>query len=228
MLELVRRFKLATVSTIFTALFLAPIGPANADDRQVRDLDNRHEHYDRYGNNNNLNKRNWHNRNQYRVHRNRHKSPRFFVNPVSKFSFYSFGLGNYGTYNWPRTYNHSGTRRPYGHRRSRFSGHFSDYNTIKFLGLTALGLFIFNELSESQRRAHKDALARANTARIGGQITWKQNNRSRDIIVTRKGRTLDGRPCREYQQEIVIGGNREQAYGTACMKPNGDWQFVQK
>jgi surface antigen len=35
----------------------------------------------------------------------------------------------------------------------------------------------------------------------------------------------EGRYCREYQQTIVVGGQTEQAYGTACRQPDGSWQI---
>lgn len=31
--------------------------------------------------------------------------------------------------------------------------------------------------------------------------------------------------CREYSQEIVIGGKQQAAYGTACRQPDGSWQI---
>jgi hypothetical protein len=38
----------------------------------------------------------------------------------------------------------------------------------------------------------------------------------------------DGRsgPCREFQQEIIIDGRRELAYGRACRRPDGSWRVV--
>ncbi len=36
----------------------------------------------------------------------------------------------------------------------------------------------------------------------------------------------DGRYCREYQALATVGGRREQAYGTACRTPDGDWQIM--
>ncbi|MDF1793160.1 MAG: hypothetical protein P1U88_14685 [Thalassobaculaceae bacterium] len=32
-----------------------------------------------------------------------------------------------------------------------------------------------------------------------------------------------GRYCREYQSTAVIGGQRQQIYGTACRNPDGSW-----
>lgn len=33
--------------------------------------------------------------------------------------------------------------------------------------------------------------------------------------------------CREYQQQVLVGGRWEQAYGTACRRPDGSWQIVE-
>jgi len=35
-----------------------------------------------------------------------------------------------------------------------------------------------------------------------------------------------GRYCREFLQEVVIGGRKEQAYGTACRQPDGSWEVI--
>jgi len=32
--------------------------------------------------------------------------------------------------------------------------------------------------------------------------------------------------CREYTKTVTVGGQREQAYGTACYKPDGSWEIV--
>ncbi|MFH1804775.1 MAG: RT0821/Lpp0805 family surface protein [Pseudomonadota bacterium] len=32
--------------------------------------------------------------------------------------------------------------------------------------------------------------------------------------------------CREYQQTVVVGGEEQQAYGTACRQPDGSWKVV--
>jgi surface antigen len=35
----------------------------------------------------------------------------------------------------------------------------------------------------------------------------------------------DGSYCREWQGRITVGGRLEQAYGTACLQPDGSWEF---
>ncbi len=34
----------------------------------------------------------------------------------------------------------------------------------------------------------------------------------------------NNRQCREYNQEVFIGGAKQEAYGTACRRPDGSWQ----
>lgn len=36
----------------------------------------------------------------------------------------------------------------------------------------------------------------------------------------------DGEYCREYTRTIVIGGRKQQGYGTACMEPDGTWRIA--
>lgn len=36
----------------------------------------------------------------------------------------------------------------------------------------------------------------------------------------------NGTYCREYQQDVVIGGVRRESYGTACLQPDGDWKIL--
>lgn len=32
--------------------------------------------------------------------------------------------------------------------------------------------------------------------------------------------------CREYTQNVIVGGVVRQSYGTACMQPDGSWRIV--
>jgi surface antigen len=32
--------------------------------------------------------------------------------------------------------------------------------------------------------------------------------------------------CREYEQQIIIGGQMEIGYATACRQPDGRWQVL--
>ena len=46
-------------------------------------------------------------------------------------------------------------------------------------------------------------------------------------IVPQPAYTNDtGQYCREYQQTVIVGGEEQQAYGTACRQPDGAWKIV--
>jgi len=36
----------------------------------------------------------------------------------------------------------------------------------------------------------------------------------------------EGKYCREYVQTVYIGGEKQQAYGTACRQPDGSWKII--
>jgi surface antigen len=59
-------------------------------------------------------------------------------------------------------------------------------------------------------------------------ITWN-NPRSGSngaVTPTHTYEPEPGRYCREFQQEVVIGGQIQDAYGTACRQPDGSWEIV--
>jgi hypothetical protein len=41
-----------------------------------------------------------------------------------------------------------------------------------------------------------------------------------------KAQAADNEYCREYTKTVRIGGRTEQAYGTACYRPDGSWEIV--
>ncbi len=72
-------------------------------------------------------------------------------------------------------------------------------------------------------RAQQDALG----APIGQTISWSNpdtGNRGY-VTPTREGHdNRTGAYCREYQTEIMVGGERQSGYGTACRMPDGNWK----
>lgn len=41
-----------------------------------------------------------------------------------------------------------------------------------------------------------------------------------------EAKAYDNDYCREYTRTVYIGGRSEDAYGRACLQPNGDWMIV--
>ena len=125
-----------------------------------------------------------------------------------------------------RSYNHIEIFRPYGRPYPGYGNYYRDDDALRFLGLTALSLVVFNQLNEAQQRAHEEALKEATTAQIGEPIIWNEAGRSGSVTAVRNGTTSDGRQCREFQQQVTIGGSKTEAYGTACQQPDGSWKVV--
>lgn len=98
---------------------------------------------------------------------------------------------------------------------------------------TLAGALIGQGVGKSLDRA--DQLAMQNTA----QQTLEKNpayqpgywhnpdsGNEGSITPTRTYRKADGQYCREYTQEVVVAGERQQAYGTACREMDGTWKIV--
>lgn len=126
-----------------------------------------------------------------------------------------------------RSYVHRGVAvyRPHGHYYHGYGHYHDDNDAWKWLAFTAITLKILDNLNEEQQRKHEAAQIEAATAPVGQPITWEDGSASGSITATRQGRDAAGNQCREFQQEVTIGGQAEQAYGTACLQPDGSWKI---
>lgn len=116
--------------------------------------------------------------------------------------------------------------RPHGRWYAGYGFYTTDADAYRWLALTAITLGTLDFLSEQQERAHEAAQVRATTAPIGQTIVWSEGGATGSVTVLREGHSTTGQYCREFQQNVTIGGKTEQAYGTACLKPDGAWQVV--
>lgn len=99
---------------------------------------------------------------------------------------------------------------------------------------TLIGALVGSEVGKSldkadQQYAHR-AQVQAQAAPIGQQIVWSNPDSGHSGTVTpvREGRIPStGEYCREYQQSVQVGGQTQNAYGTACRQPDGSWRVVQ-
>ena len=81
---------------------------------------------------------------------------------------------------------------------------------------------------ELQNTTMENALERGE---VGSTIQWDNpenegGSAHGSTRVTRTGSNADGRPCREFHQEVWIGGEKEQMYGTACKDRAGAWKII--
>ncbi len=91
-----------------------------------------------------------------------------------------------------------------------------------------LGSEIGRSLDKADMAYAQQANTQAHSAPIGETISWNNPDSGHygSVTPTRDGYTDSGRYCREYQQTIVVGGQTEQGYGTACRQPDGSWEIV--
>ncbi|MGQ0662926.1 MAG: RT0821/Lpp0805 family surface protein [Pseudomonadota bacterium] len=98
---------------------------------------------------------------------------------------------------------------------------------------TLLGAFLGREVGKSLDRADvayaQQAQTRAHAAPIGQQIAWSnpESGNAGTITARKDGRDQAGNYCREYQSTVTIGGQTEQAFGTACRQPDGTWKIIE-
>jgi surface antigen len=91
-----------------------------------------------------------------------------------------------------------------------------------------VGGAIGNRLDQKDKElAAKNAQMTFESARTGEASGWNNpdSGNSGTVTPTRTFQTASGQYCREYQQEITVGGEKHQSYGTACRQPDGSWKI---
>jgi hypothetical protein len=116
--------------------------------------------------------------------------------------------------------------RPHGIWYPGFGYYRDDSSAWKWLAFTAITLKVLDNLNEAAQRKHEDAQIRAATAAIGQPQVWSDGSYRGSVTATRES-YVEGRQCREFRQTVEIGGKSEDAYGTACLQPDGSWQIRQ-
>jgi hypothetical protein len=116
--------------------------------------------------------------------------------------------------------------RPHGHAYIGYGSYYNDNDAWKWLAFTAITLKVLDNINEEAQRKHETAQVNATTAQVGEKITWHENDSSGYVMTTKEGVNSNGLSCREFQQEITVGGKAEQAYGTACLQANGAWKII--
>jgi surface antigen len=98
---------------------------------------------------------------------------------------------------------------------------------------TLLGAYVGNsigrQMDAEDRRRMRDAEMRAYNAPLNQRIVWDNPNNGNSGYVTpiREGRRpADNAYCREFQSQVIVGGQRQDAHGTACREPDGSWRIV--
>jgi surface antigen len=92
----------------------------------------------------------------------------------------------------------------------------------------AVGAAVGARMDEVDRMKMGEATAHSLEYGASGETTAWSNpdtGNSGEVAPVRTYQNSSGQYCREFQQEIIIGGQIEQGYSTACRKPDGNWEI---
>ena len=94
---------------------------------------------------------------------------------------------------------------------------------------TLAGAAVGSSIDEVDRMKMRQAERVAYTAPLNETIVWNNPDSGNHGSFTpvRDGRTDGGAYCREFQSEIIVGGKKEEGFGTACRQPDGTWKIVE-
>ena len=84
-------------------------------------------------------------------------------------------------------------------------------------------------LDDANRRKHQQATyyALENNRSYDTSGWYDPRNNARGSVTPQPGYTArDGRYCREFQQSIIVDGQEQRGYGTACRQPDGSWEII--
>jgi surface antigen len=90
------------------------------------------------------------------------------------------------------------------------------------------GGFVGHKLDDRDRRMAEEAAARAfEQNRTGQTSTWSNpdTGHSGTITPTKTYQLANGQYCRRYTQTIDVGGDPQEASGTACRRSDGTWEI---
>ena len=84
---------------------------------------------------------------------------------------------------------------------------------------------LYESWPERVRTYHRDAFSAALAGPIGETYGWDDGYDNGAVTAVRDGHSGE-KYCREFRQDVNIGGHVENAYGAACRDPNGSWHIV--
>ena len=96
------------------------------------------------------------------------------------------------------------------------------------IGGTIIGALIGGHIGRSMDDVDQNCIGQVlEHAPPNQPITWQDPGRgSYQVTPSPAYQDQQGRYCREYQTTATIGGQPQQAYGTACRQPDGSWQII--
>ena len=96
------------------------------------------------------------------------------------------------------------------------------------IGGAIVGILIGGAIGRSMDQTDQNCAGQAlEYARDNQRVAWKgPRGDAYEMRPARSWRTAQGLFCREYQTSAMIGGKRQQLFGTACREPDGAWRLT--
>lgn len=101
--------------------------------------------------------------------------------------------------------------------------------TVATIGGAILGAVVGGNVGRGMDQVDQNCVGQVlERAPTGQPVHWDDPDTGRQYQATALDtyQAKDGRYCREYRTTVVIGGQAERAYGTACRQPDGSWERV--
>lgn len=101
--------------------------------------------------------------------------------------------------------------------------------TAAVIGGTVIGVLLGGNIGRTMDRTDQSCIGQAlEHAPDRRTVRWHDPEDGAQYAVTpiRTEPVGGDQYCREFITEVVIGGRAEQAYGTACRRPDGSWERV--
>lgn len=92
-----------------------------------------------------------------------------------------------------------------------------------------VGGAIGDRMDAADRREAAETAQRAmETAPSGTSVAWQNpdSGNSGTVSPTRTYQSDSGQYCREYHTTVMIDGEEQKSYGTACRQPDGTWKVM--
>lgn len=116
--------------------------------------------------------------------------------------------------------------RPFGPTIIGNGFRYVDDDAYPRIAFTAITLRLLDYLSEEQVRHHEEAQIIAADAPIGDAITWSSGGAEGAVVAILEGVDASGHVCREFLHSLIIDGQAEDAWGTACKQADGSWTVI--
>ncbi len=135
------------------------------------------------------------------------------------------GQKNYSQGRGGKNWNRGGRRNNWNNRRGRGRGH-GFGNVVLGLGLGYLMFGSHRRHTQYVDRHYYEPRYSPRYVEVEREVIYRDRPTYRETVGNAQINGFEGAEClqiREYQTTLIIGGEEMEAYGDACLQPDGSW-----